>query len=380
MLFRSSDTRNSSGVFGHPATIDYNGNIWTSKNNSLEIFNVHSKKWTSIKALDDKVSQMCQNINCSYRDKSGNIWLGTKGYGLLKYNPRSENFNTTDHVSISWMAVTNDNKVIINKQNDLLNIFDSDKNDYILSVADTHFKYLPYYTDFGITDAIIQDTDGTFWLGKQRLYHYLPATGKIEKYRENDETVFPVFDDGKNNLWFGTQNKFVCFNKITKQSTEFDYPIPATRVPYDFLQAIHLDKKNIFWLGTVSGLLRFDPTLKTWKHYFNIPVDTTSLSFDLIFTICPDPFEPDKYIWIGTNGGGINRFNIITGKSVRFTSADGLPNDVVYGILSDNDGNLWMSTNKGLSRFNIKTNTFRNFAEKDGLQGDEFNQIGRAHV
>ncbi|MEP7265561.1 MAG: triple tyrosine motif-containing protein, partial [Bacteroidota bacterium] len=71
----------------------------------------------------------------------------------------------------------------------------------------------------------------------------------------------------------------------------------------------------------------------------------------------------------------------------HFNEADGLPNQVVYGILTDKSGNLWISTNKGLSCFTpsytksdsvaypvISGGTFKNFEEKDGLQSNEFNR------
>src|SRR5262249_34206102 len=141
-----------------------------------------------------------------------------------------------------------------------------------------------------------------------------------------------------------------------------------------FLQCIYQDSSGIFWLGTIKGLFRFDPANRSWKQFKNIPDDSSSLSFDVIFSLCPDPKQPQKYLWIGTNGGGVNRFDFETGKVIRITQKDGLPNDVVYGILGDDDGNLWMSTNNGLTRFNLLTKTFRNFERKDGLQGNEFNR------
>jgi two-component sensor histidine kinase len=52
---------------------------------------------------------------------------------------------------------------------------------------------------------------------------------------------------------------------------------------------------------------------------------------------------------------------------------NGLPSDVVYGILEDSSGNLWLSTNYGLSRFNQDTETFKNFDTRDGLLGNEYN-------
>ncbi len=43
-------------------------------------------------------------------------------------------------------------------------------------------------------------------------------------------------------------------------------------------------------------------------------------------------------VWLGTYGGGLNRFDPHRGKFTAYTDADGLPNNVVYGILPDNEG------------------------------------------
>ncbi len=50
-----------------------------------------------------------------------------------------------------------------------------------------------------------------------------------------------------------------------------------------------------------------------------------------------------------------------------------MPNDVVYGILPDDDGFLWLSTNNGVAKFDPKRETFRKYDGSDGLQGSEFN-------
>jgi ligand-binding sensor domain-containing protein len=144
--------------------------------------------------------------------------------------------------------------------------------------------------------------------------------------------------------------------------------------PYDYLQAIHRDKKGILWLGTLEGLYRFDPERVTWKQYKNIAGDLNSLNNNLIFSICPDGVQPDKYLWIGTKGGGLNLFDQANGTFTHYTEKQGLSNDVVYGILSDATNNLWLSTNKGISRFDTHTKEFKNYNENDGLQGSEYNR------
>ncbi|MEJ2521195.1 MAG: response regulator, partial [Desulfuromonadales bacterium] len=78
-------------------------------------------------------------------------------------------------------------------------------------------------------------------------------------------------------------------------------------------------------------------------------------------------------LWIGTGGGGLNRFDRQTETFTRFTENDGLASNTVFTILSDDAGSLWMGTAGGLSRFDPQRGSFRNYTASDGLQGDQFN-------
>jgi hypothetical protein len=82
----------------------------------------------------------------------------------------------------------------------------------------------------------------------------------------------------------------------------------------------------------------------------------------------------DKYgtIWVGTRGGGLNKFNHAKQNFIHFTEKEGLSNNSIYAILGDNNDFLWISTNKGLSRFNLRTNKFINYDTENGLANDQF--------
>jgi signal transduction histidine kinase len=127
---------------------------------------------------------------------------------------------------------------------------------------------------------------------------------------------------------------------------------------------------GLIWLGlNNAGLISFDPLTGKRNDYWHDPSDPTSLSINNVISL----HDGGENIWVGTWGGGLNRFERSIERFERFTTADGLPNNVVYGILEDTNGDLWMSTNQGLSRFDPKSRTFRIFDVRDGLQGEEFN-------
>jgi signal transduction histidine kinase/DNA-binding response OmpR family regulator len=107
---------------------------------------------------------------------------------------------------------------------------------------------------------------------------------------------------------------------------------------------------------------------KLYTHELSNP---GSLGSNFIFHIQPDP-ENERYLWLGTRGGGLNRMDTETGEVRRITTRDGLPNNVVYSVLPRGD-DLWLSTNRGLSRYNLKKNEFINFSPEEGLQDYEFN-------
>jgi two-component system sensor histidine kinase ChiS len=185
--------------------------------------------------------------------------------------------------------------------------------------------------------------------------------------------VLKIFTDRNRDLWFFNDVRIYRYNRETDNFTgyEYDTRLIAER-PADNYIDVYEDGQGIFWTATTDGLIRFDPATKEIKRYRNNPNDSNSLSHNVVRTVAPDPFDPN-ILWLGTKGGGLNRFDKQTETFSVLTEKDGLPNNVIYGILTDEEGNLWMSTNHGISRFNPRTKTFRNFDKNDGLQDNEFN-------
>ncbi|MBK7945642.1 MAG: response regulator [Flavobacteriales bacterium] len=237
-----------------------------------------------------------------------------------------------------------------------------------------HDTYEPYVVEEASASRFLRDR-GVRWSNiGDALTRYDDGDGSSQRFADPELPVrFPLHMQGDTLISFGSTKTFGRFNTRTKRFSSIPYPIPAEGGSFEFVQAINRDAQGIFWLCTMKGLLRLDPNTNGWTHYASDPKDPQSLSADVIFCLLDDPSDPNV-LWVGTNGGGLNKFDKRTGKVRRYSTTDGLPNNVVYGILADDDGQLWMSTNKGLSAFDPSASTFRNYDVGDGLQSNEFNR------
>jgi signal transduction histidine kinase/DNA-binding response OmpR family regulator len=141
---------------------------------------------------------------------------------------------------------------------------------------------------------------------------------------------------------------------------------------------------GIIWIGTMEGFVKADFSRgKPHFHWYrNLPNQPNSLSYNYVTGFLDDPIAPQRYLWVCTRVG-LNRLDKKTGDFLHLSTADGLPNNVIYGLLDDEQNNLWGSTNRGIfclsqtfSSHNHSEDpryTIRNFNLTDGLQNHEFN-------
>ncbi|HPH85478.1 MAG TPA: two-component regulator propeller domain-containing protein, partial [Ferruginibacter sp.] len=328
-------------------------------------------------------------LQAMFQDRTGTIWFRTDTEGLFLLNKRLRAFKNESN-NFGRFVLGTDKMIVNDKKGNLLEF----------STVTRTFKRLADQKDFNrISNTFnysfeFRDHTGHIWkqfksdTGKI-LLEYDPSTKQFNIHDWGFDSHELVFEDRTNKLWIVhmSADRLTCFLSSTDKqhnSIEQTYRFPASPIYRDsrFLAAHYQDARSVFWLATDVGLFAFDPTQtnkeKNWKQWKNIPGDNSSLSADNLISLCPDPQQPQKYLWLGTRGSGLNRFDITTGTCIRFTEKDGLANNVVYCIIPDELGHLWISTNMGLSCFSLpgKSNpkgSFRNFTEEDGICGNEFN-------
>jgi len=361
-------TKYNRGVIGAQITADENGLLWFTDLGRINIidFATHTIKQIYY-AHNSKVADGVFNV---YRDHNGIIWVGTAGYGILKHLPRTSKFHFISYSSVMLMNESIADKLNIRGSETKHQLFDLNQGKFVYYETPA-MKLLQRFQP-------VSELKFIYFNGRHSavangfLYWCNEQSGKFIPFKQLNEQRQVLNDN--NGLWFGAVDSLLYLNEQYQQLESFAYPVQPVNTPYSFCMAMMKDDNSNIWLATMKGVLCFNTKTNEWKRFNHRENDTASLSSDISFCICADPKQPGKYVWVGTYGSGLNRLDVQTGKAKCYREKDGLPNGVIYGIVADSKGNLWMSTNKGLSCFNPVTNIFLNYNEADGLQGNEFNR------
>jgi PAS domain S-box-containing protein len=334
----------------------------------------------------DPGSPAHEGINCLYRDNSDGIWIGTNGYGASVWHPYLQKFSLYQHDAyvangLPFKSV----RGIYEDDADILWIggygglarFDRGSGEW------THISYNPKgpgNLPGGNVYTICDDPESggkSLWIGTEGtgLTRLDRATYEITRYPCSADgsnglpgkIVYAMFPESDGKLWVGTEAGLSLFDPATGEFT----PIEKRGGGSHGVRALSVDRNGFLWIGMMErGLCRLDRNTGELSEYVHAPGDPQSLSHDHVLTVTE---SSDGTIWAGTNGGGLNRFDRDAQVFEHYLEADGLPNNVVYSVLEDESGYLWLSTNRGVSRFDPRTETFRNFDVHDGLQSNEFN-------
>ena len=366
---------------------DKDGNLWLATPAELMKFNTAKETYNSY--THDRFNNQSisfNSVSSIFIDNTDILWVGTTGMGIDYYDPKANRFNILDIIpeqpsrigSFSVRSILEDDNENVWIGAEVLYKWER-KTGKIISFERSSNEP----TTFGntIVFSMIQSHDGNIWAATtEGLFCYNPITTEQKLYKFNEDKpngipqseVYTVFEDKNDVIWIATE-KYFCklidkekgiFHSITYHSASTFYE--------QVRPVIYQEENGQMWLGTKYGLLLFNPEKESFKLFNNIPDEANSLNNNMIKSICSDPVYPERYLWIGTNGG-LNRYDKESNSFFYYTEENGLPNNVIYGILPDDQNNIWLSTNKGLSRFNLQSGTFRNFDVKDGLQSNEFN-------
>jgi methyl-accepting chemotaxis protein/ligand-binding sensor domain-containing protein len=237
---------------------------------------------------------------------------------------------------------------------------------------------------------VVQDRDGVTWLGTwagglsrfdRQSRSFTAFTTKNTNL--GDDNVFALHVDANGELWVGTQKHGVYtldrtrstfIQRITPEQLAGSAPRTETSVAVRVISGSP-DGRHLLVGTEASGLADYDVASGKVRMHQSLASDSTSLSGNTVRAALES--EPNV-LWIGTSTG-LDRFDRSTNTLEHFSEREGLPSGYVAGLAKDRQGNLWISTDRGLVRYDLGRKRFKRYTTVDGLQGSEFNAHSYFH-
>lgn len=410
---------------------DEQGNFWLgTQNGGIAYWDKQTNELATYTANKENASSISNNnIRSMIWGKDDQIWIGTF-QGLNRLNPKNrqiEQFyndptapNSLSHSSVWALFLDNRKSLWVGTYFGGIDFYDDANNRF------SNFQHNPYRNSISnnIVSCFIEDKLGNWWIGTEGggLNYYNPTTQKFIafQYTENNPNSIGsnnikhlLLDEDK--LWIGTFNGGLNWLDL---KTKLIYRVkmePVNGELYTTHQnAYSLTKEsNHLWIAMHGGGLNvIDLASKTTYTYSENSKNKNTLSSNLSRTVfitsdstkwvgtdnglnkvivnqrgLPQSFEhflPNKKIytlqedskenlWIGTLSNGLYCLSKKDTIFKHFTPEDGLPGHSILGILEDDEGQIWLSTNNGISKYMPRDNSFTNYNYSDGLENTEFN-------
>ncbi|HZW40572.1 MAG TPA: two-component regulator propeller domain-containing protein [Ignavibacteriaceae bacterium] len=381
---------------------DKTGFMYFGTEDGMNIYDGYT--FTIFRKNPSNINSLSYNdINSLAQDNYGRVWIGTFNAGINLYIPEKKLFKHFFH-DHSANALSNDNinVVKIDKKgivwvgtDEGLNriAFNQNDSDFIITNG-VKSKNQLYLNNFRILSLMIAK-DENIWVGTDNGLYKITLDKKdlalITEYKNipsdknsiSSNLIRTIFEDSKGNLWIGT-NKGL--NKINSSNRNNDNPIfihflhnpnDNHSISHNDITTVAEDASGYIWVGTNGGGLNiYDEKKNKFEVYQNDPLDARSLSVNEIRVLFLDK---SGIMWIGTYGGGLNKVSRGRGQFFHYKSRRNAPNSlshkVIWCFYQDKDSILWIGTHRGLDKLDRKTNTYKHYLNIPGRNSLSNNMV-----
>lgn len=319
------------------------------------------------------------HINKIYRDKFGIYWIASDN-GINYFDPYKQFFKRITHNPLDINSLSNPIIWSVFKKSDTLLIGTDKTLDIFVNNQKSASLTLPF-EKLRKSIFCIADIKGVFHIGcEDGVYVLSPGKRSLLKSRtfyDIKNRVYCILPTGKGIIfgtrngifWYSYEQKKLFYHLLSENLQDKKPEIIRTIIPVDDTTFYAgSDQHGIFKITIQEKKLSDNPI--AYSYAWEYGSDTFNLNNPTILSLYFD--KDNRVLWAGTYGGGINKIYTDKNRVEYITSAEGLANNVIYGILKDDKNNIWVSTNRGISKI-ASNGTIQNFYESDGLQSNEFN-------
>ncbi|HYF69054.1 MAG TPA: two-component regulator propeller domain-containing protein, partial [Ohtaekwangia sp.] len=368
-------------------SIDENNNVWAAGEKSgLNYLNTTTNEVICYEPEEGNPRKLPTNsIRAIYVDDTGIVWVGTYNRGAYMIDSKAKRFTSYGRSEFLRAGFTGNNVRDIAEDNDGniwivcdgggLGKLDVKTNKIHYDKEINNMVGTPYLS------ALLLDDDKNIWIGTlgrgvfrvniktREVRHF-----NIESNGFGDNKISCLYEDSRNIIWAGSVGSGLFY---------FDHNL-ATFVPLNeeqnadyvrksaYVTSILEDADSALWIGTYFGLYRlrhgeFDGYKVTLYTKDNQPGGIGSYDIQTIHE------DQKRNLWFGTGDNGMAVLSYHSATFDKVQKQNGLVSNVIRAIITDRNGDVWISSNMGLMKYNPITNLFSNYTKEDGLPSNEFN-------
>ena len=349
------------------ATLSRQGDIYIgTSGHGLMVIPHDTKVLRTVESRNWEFDLTCSNVNDVIEDKDHNLWIGCYQKGLYQLNQGQDAFRNWSFAeqnfaigsSISSMALDENGEVLCTIQNGGVYRFNRFGKVIDRPASPTGAR------------TIYRDKTGHFWLCTENiLYSYNPVSGvSTPKLTANGWGLNCMTDDGKGTLYICDYGKgLIKYNTVTGESTLFSMTQNRGKLGVlcnDWIRALYIDRYGMLWIATADGISCMNTETLDFHQY--------GWNEQLKGILCNALSEQKQgNILIGTNSG-LFVFDRIKNKMSRFADSDTLNNKLIYGIVTDKENDVWLSTSMGIWQYNNNTHKWIGHINGNGLATKEY--------
>ena len=346
--------------------IDSQNTFWLGGDNNIYQYLPEDDSFVHVKMYTDDLEVDKTKVEFLYEDNAGNMWISLYAGGVYVWVKDKNNFthvrkipykkNSLTSNIIGGLAEDNLGNIWVGTWGGGLHVF----NPQTREVHPYIFKDNAFHNE--IFRELIFDEPSSLWAvtNTNGIIHLNTETGKYVHYRQDDpdhyqpaNNLYTIYKDSYGHILVGSNDNIMVFHPdsgafigLNKKLKGLDNSPKPT-----YARIFEEDKYGNLWVGThIQGLYHINLNTNEYIQYrFDPDSVKNQMNNNIIYSLHEDK---RGFLWIGTMGGGVNIFNPSNKTFYHLTEQNGLPNNIINGILGK-DNAVWFSTNNGLVRFEI---------------------------
>jgi len=285
-------------------------------------------------------------IESIIESKNGNLWIGTGGGGICRFDRNTEHFTAYRHDPKNANSIAGD-----------------------------------------VVNNILEDKREKLWIGTETgLDMFDPVKNKFEHFTHtpddanslSDSHVIYIFEDTRHDLWICTANGLNLFNPENKTFTRFYHDKNDNKsIGSNIVNTMFEDSQHHLWIGTDgAGMDLFNQKAGTFFHFKHDENNPNTLPSNVVSDIKEDA---ENNLWIATGNGGLSIFNYTAGLFTTYKNdkidRESISNNSLNSIYRDSKNNMWVGNFANgvdlANRDKVKFAHFRNTMQKNSLSENQ---------